>query len=945
MPITAREVWRDFVTEGIPASGAHKPRKTDVRAWGGWLENMLNALSAAGGKLYTSLASLNADLSSDANTPALVIGDAVAGNNGLYMKVGASGSGSWQRVGDVPGYQFVRADYAGGTANAIEATSNLPISEETLVWLPVEVANTGSPVTVSFNGGVPLTVKTNSGNDVAPGGIASGMILLGAISGASFRLVSDQVSAAVLAAAEAAADRAQGDADRSEVAREGAETARDIAAGYASDAVSQGNVPIYATIDGMPALEVPVGINAIRVNGRHAVGDGLGGLFIDADNGSADTFESADGRTWYWSQPIWRQPKSEEWLLSSDWHVNSTEFPDTPAIWQNFLHDIAHKFPRIDMALMPGDFVQVATQADGSPYPYGFEVMKADVQDRLGIRWDRFFFTEGNHDQNIQTYVADNAFSYSYEEARKWMGRECWYVTRGNLLLINLPDMGGTGGGEVSDYVLTWFSRVNRAHPGYNIIWLLHQPIAGTAYTTAPSGNTQYQSAALISLLGLLDNVVAVLYGHLHENVGGGVFGDVTRHETAWGTEHINVAQGATKGTPIDAIYNIAHVESGSRDFKITRHNATTGEALGSEYDIDLQFKYPLELSPDIQHDGRWQSDGRFDPYLGHLDIVRNLDGLREFNGTNWVVPPQILEVLNLIVEDRSVDTPGIGFGTSMAFSVPGSTAIVVTPGETPTRMSPGYKKAAWLGAERLSSSSASYRSKFFMELLNGSGGVERVLEAFTSENNQGGIQTPGSVFAGAGKVQINPSVSEAISGVQLNRAGYLAISRAGNGMNVQRQSSAGEGQLAAWYYGTTQVGGISVTAGGTNYNVVSDAGMKDSTGELSPEAAKAILDLITIHEFRWKSTGERGVGVFAQELYEVYPDAVTPGGWFLHDHSNPDTPEIACNEGTAGSAYRPWAVDYSKLMPVVIRCVQKVMERQDEMGKRLSALEDEGLR
>ena len=45
--------------------------------------------------------------------------------------------------------------------------------------------------------------------------------------------------------------------------------------GMLSDAVSQGNVPIYATAVGMAALEVPEGINAFRTNGYYAA-DGKG---------------------------------------------------------------------------------------------------------------------------------------------------------------------------------------------------------------------------------------------------------------------------------------------------------------------------------------------------------------------------------------------------------------------------------------------------------------------------------------------------------------------------------------------------------------------------------------------------------------------------------------------------------------------------------------------
>lgn len=101
--------------------------------------------------------------------------------------------------------------------------------------------------------------------------------------------------------AEAAADDALEARDAAETAKADAETARDIAAGYASDAVSQGNVPIYGTIAGMAAIEVPAGINAILVNGRAAAGDGLGGRYTDSDNGSVDTFASggATTRTWY----------------------------------------------------------------------------------------------------------------------------------------------------------------------------------------------------------------------------------------------------------------------------------------------------------------------------------------------------------------------------------------------------------------------------------------------------------------------------------------------------------------------------------------------------------------------------------------------------------------------------------------------------------------------
>jgi len=203
------EVARDYTTDGIPSSGVHEIRKRDLRAWGAWIEQIVTAFLSNGGVIYASKAALDADLAKAANTMAWVVEDATAANNGVYRKIGASGTGSWVRAADLPYSFIVASDVGAGTANAIQATSSLPVSGSALVLLNVYEANTGSPVTVSFNGGSPLAVKTNSGNDVAPGGLVSGMLVLGRVSGSTFRLVSDQASAAILAAAEAAANRAE----------------------------------------------------------------------------------------------------------------------------------------------------------------------------------------------------------------------------------------------------------------------------------------------------------------------------------------------------------------------------------------------------------------------------------------------------------------------------------------------------------------------------------------------------------------------------------------------------------------------------------------------------------------------------------------------------------------------------------------------------------------
>ncbi|ATE84734.1 hypothetical protein B9J07_25625 [Sinorhizobium sp. LM21] len=216
-----------------PYDSGGNPRQIvphDAQVWGTEVERALLAFQAGGGIIFPSKATMDATLTYAANQMAWVIGDATVANNGVYRKIGASGTGSWVRMADLP-YSFIIAtDVGAGTANAIQATTSIPVSSSALVWSNVFEANTSSPVTISFNGGTALTIKTNSGADIVAGGLVAGMILLGIVSGSTFRLVSDQASAALLAAVEAA--------------KSAAEAARDEA--QAAAAVANGTVPVIS---------------------------------------------------------------------------------------------------------------------------------------------------------------------------------------------------------------------------------------------------------------------------------------------------------------------------------------------------------------------------------------------------------------------------------------------------------------------------------------------------------------------------------------------------------------------------------------------------------------------------------------------------------------------------------------------------------------------------
>ncbi|EHK56810.1 tail fiber domain-containing protein [Allomesorhizobium alhagi] len=198
-----------------PVTSAGVPRGAnmfDEMVWKTEIESVVTAFTSNGGLIYATKAQLDADLAHGANSSAWVIGDSTVANNGIYRKSGVSGAGSWSRVGDLP-YSFIRAFDAGaGTPNAIVATTPIPIPAAdggALITLNIFEANTASPVTVALNGGPARTIKTNSGNDVSVGGLTAGMVVAGYVSGSTFRLLSDQASAAIQAAAEAAAALSQ----------------------------------------------------------------------------------------------------------------------------------------------------------------------------------------------------------------------------------------------------------------------------------------------------------------------------------------------------------------------------------------------------------------------------------------------------------------------------------------------------------------------------------------------------------------------------------------------------------------------------------------------------------------------------------------------------------------------------------------------------------------
>lgn len=244
------------------------PENQDFQVWMTEAERLVDGIATNSALVVGNRAILFANLTPVWHSMAWVINDAVPGYNGIYEKAGNPGSGSWSRVADLP-YSFILASNSGaGTANAIQASTVIPVNSSALVTLNIAATNTNSPVTVSFNGGAALTIKAFDGANIIAGGLAQGMVVAGFISGSTFRLISDQSRTALISAISAAVAAAETAQAGSEAAQSSAEDARDLAQQYAADAavVSGVSVPIYNSIATATAATIPAGVKSIRTS-------------------------------------------------------------------------------------------------------------------------------------------------------------------------------------------------------------------------------------------------------------------------------------------------------------------------------------------------------------------------------------------------------------------------------------------------------------------------------------------------------------------------------------------------------------------------------------------------------------------------------------------------------------------------------------------------------
>ena len=130
-----------------------------------------------------------------------------------------------------------------------------------------------------------------------------------------------------------------------------------------------------------------------------------------------------------------------------------------------------------------------------------------------------------------------------------------------------------------------------------------------------------------------------------------------------------------------------------------------------------------------------------------------------------------------------------------------------------------------------------------------------------------------------------------------------------GNGYIILARDDTATAKQISFGKNGSEVGSIETTGSATSYNTSSDYRLKEDLQDFN---ALEIASKIKMYDFKWKADDSRSYGVIAHELEEVLPQAVS---------GEKDGEEMQ-------------QVDYSKLVPILLKSIQELKAEIDELKK-----------
>ncbi len=585
-------------------------------------------------------------------------------------------------------------------------------------------------------------------------------------------------------------------------------------------------------------------------------------------------------------------PQVQKHLLSSDWQPRiEADAPGEAARLQSVMDSIATQHPDLTHAHILGDLVTAATEADGVVAEYGYPEFLADWRTRLPIPLSKTFFLPGNHDRDGGGN-GNWEGSFSMQTYRAWIGASYYYTLNGNLMCIYLGDMGGSGGGVITDAVAEWFATIVENNLDKIKLVFLHQPLSGTyqgkVEATDPTEGVQHGSSRITDVLDAHDTIAAVFHGH---SGSAEQFNDETWH----GTRHLQVGMhipANAKNARNDQYYVMLPVD-GSASMVIEQWDATADILLSSK---TITFAYPLQVADEFTFDGRKQADLDA-PLVRPLTINVPLDEFRELDNGVWDLQSDIIPVLRIGATDRSNDQTAAGLAIGIRWDWPG-----VSGYDDADMVAGNMTGAGWAYFERTAGFGTEPTLTYKV-----SGLTDGILTPFFNADVNGlHVGHDGSTTGNPG--------NNATVGASIHESGFVSAYKEDAISGYFGRGT--DGAVIEINSGLSQVGKISISGASTVYSTTSDVRLKTDFQEFD---GLATILALNVYDHGWNDHLGRSRGVVAQDAIKVAPHAVSTGG---------DDPKRA-----------PWMVDYSKMVPDLIRAVQ---QQADQIKALESKLEKE---
>jgi hypothetical protein len=365
----------------------------------------------------------------------------------------------------------------------------------------------------------------------------------------------------------------------------------------------------------------------------------------------------------------------------------------------------------------------------------------------------------------------------------------------------------------------------------------------------------------------------------------------------------------SSSGAFADLMFSISTSDAATPETKI---RATRGASFD---DTDISFitsnseKMRLDSSGNVTIKAPTASGG------GVLNLENTTTSV---NGQDW-------GSLNFISNDSSTSASGIRasvVGTSTSFNGDGNLVFSTAPsngtntermrldssGTTTMIKTSAGSSTTPLVVRNSGSTNVGTESKIFLSTVANDDRGAYISSIITDASNGNALilatNTAGSSPTARMRINSDGDVLMNCTSVPSGSGGGAAFETSGTLMRLKQSApSTATTKVQLYYNSNGEVGSIHTSGSATAFNTSSDYRLKDDYKDFN---GLDLVSNINVYDFEWKSDKTRSYGVKAHELQEVIPQAV---------NGEKDGKEMQ-------------QVDYSKLVPILLKSIQELQER-----------------